>query len=329
MHRGRVLKGAFSSAREPMKQSRGWLAVEGYGTRSAGVLGVLGRRAGMFAVGAFWGTTDGLPNQQPSRWISTLDPLRTYRAAPERSMRKRREYRRTRAVLGCTGREYLGIINCHDRASALVGRRSEYSRRLPLALCLAAVDRLQRGPLEGDGASLRRYGGWRLHCLCEEVRRRAYDVVGRSLPTRNGIFPGTVHQIPRRHASVGLGGIRAAVADTLVVWRTAQGERKASTRQNEKRRRPARGREVFPTERRYQCCARTSPLRRGECSLPVGGTGARTVLACTENGRCSRREYNAGEAEVQPLHHPSTYSGFSSSADGSAEELRVVVSRRR
>jgi hypothetical protein len=55
----------------------------------------------------------------------------------------------------------------------------------------------------------------------------------------------------------------------------------------------------------------------------------RTVLACTENGRYSRREYNAGEAEAQPLHHPSTYSGFSSSADGSAEELRVVVSRRR
>jgi hypothetical protein len=106
-------------------------------------------------------------------------------------------------------------------------------------------------------------------------------------------------------------------------------ERKASTRQNEKRRKPARGREVFPTERRYQSCARTSPLRRGECSLPVGGTGAPYSTCVYREREVQQKEYNAGEAEVQPLHHPSTYSGFSSSADGSAEELRDVVSRRR
>jgi hypothetical protein len=119
---------------------------------------------------------------------------------------------------------------------------------------------------------LRRYGGWRLHCLCEEVRRRAYYVGGRSLPTESFLVPSI-----RAHDGRPAWDWEAFMRQWQIRWWYGvrrKWERKASTRQNEKRRRPARGREVFPTERRYQSCARTSPLRRGGCSLPVGGTGA-------------------------------------------------------
>jgi hypothetical protein len=94
--------------------------------------------------------------------------------------------------------------------------------QLPLALCLAAVDR--RPPPEGTPRGRR--------CVLATVRgleaplpvRRGTTacLLRRGTVAAYGIFPGTVHQSPRRQASVGLGGIHAAVADTLVVWRTAQ-----------------------------------------------------------------------------------------------------------